>query len=161
MNGSDSGPDLSKDARAQAYDAAFDAVLDGLTRDDSAALDRSFADLGLKKPVLVWDPATRALPDATLRATHVHWLALRSMRAMPDWVDLDVKELGVGVVHLAVVDPVPDTLDFRFETYGASVAGAARRDYRGETVREMAIRTGTPGPLLYRAVYAMVRERFA
>ncbi|MBI3507442.1 MAG: hypothetical protein HY059_21615 [Proteobacteria bacterium] len=158
MTGSDPAPD-GQDARAQAYDLAFRTALDGLARGDSGALDRTFTDLGLKKPVLVLEPATKALPDATLRTVHAHWLALRGDRDMPDWPDFSIEGLGVDAVHLAVVDPVPGTSDFRFEVYGSSVIGAARRDYRGETVREMGLRVGTPGPLLYRAVYALVKQR--
>jgi hypothetical protein len=158
MNGADPDP-AEKEARARAYDLAFQAALDGLERGDSAALDRTFTDLRLKKPVLIWEPATKSLPDPTLRATHAHWLELRGARDMPDWQELRIESLGFAAASLAVVDPVPGTLDFRFEVYGSSVVGAARRDYRGETVREMGLRVGTPGPLLYRVVYALARER--
>ncbi|MBI3507443.1 MAG: hypothetical protein HY059_21620 [Proteobacteria bacterium] len=140
-------------------DAAFEALVGELSRGETATLDRHFADLGLKLPKLVWDPPADAMPDAALRATHAHWQRLRRARAMPHWRELHVEELGVAVVHLAVVDPLPGTLDFRFAVYGSAIVDTALRDYRGETVCSMAKRAGTPGPLLYRAVYALARQR--
>ncbi len=149
----------STDNREPVHDeATFERVLDELARGETATLDGLFAGPGLPPPRVVWNPDNEALSDASLRATHAHWCAMRKDRAMPNWRELHVEELGVDVVHLAVVDPVPGRLDYRFALYGSAVAGAAKRDYRGETVREMAIRTGTPGPLLYRAVYAMVQK---
>jgi hypothetical protein len=139
-------------------ESTFERVFDELARGETATLDSHFAGRGLPLPRVVWNPDNEVLPDASLRATHAHWSAMRKDRAMPDWRDLRAEELGVDVVNLAVVDPVPGTLDYRFALYGSAVAGAAKRDYRGETVREMALRTGTPGPLLYRAVYAMVQK---
>jgi hypothetical protein len=139
-------------------DDAFRSLVAELSRGETATLDRHFADLGVEPPRLVWNPPVDTLPDASLRATYAHWRHLCRGRAIPNWRELHVEELGVDVVHLAVVDPVPGTLDFRFVLYGSAVAGAAKRDYRGETLREMAVRTGTPGPLLYRAVYAMAQK---
>lgn len=139
-------------------DATFARIVDELARGETASLDAQFAARGLPHPRVVWTPENDALPDASLRATHAHWCAMRKDRAMPDWRDLRAEELGVDVVNLAVVDPLPGAADFRFALYGSAVAGATRRDYRGETVREMAVRTGTPGPLLYRAVYAMAHR---
>ncbi len=152
-------PRPSGDARARAHDDAFAKALEALARDDTGPIDRHFTGIGLAAPRIAWSPATDALPDATLRATHAHWNRIRGPREMPDWSDLHAEELGVDVVHLAVVDPVPDADDFRFAVYGSAVSSAAMRDYRGETVREMALRAGTPGPMLYRVVYALARRR--
>lgn len=152
-------PDPTDEAHTRAYDEAFGLVLDALARDDTRPLDAQFTKLGLAAPRVVWNPATDALPDATLRATHAYWNRIRGAREMPDWGDLHVEVLGIDVVHLAVVDPVRDAVDFRFAVYGSAVSNVAMRDYRGETVRGMGLRAGTPGPMLYRAVYALVRQR--
>lgn len=146
------------DARTRAYDKAFDEVLEALARGDSGPLDRQFTKLGLAAPRIVWNPVGDALPDASLRTTHAYWNGIRGARALPDWSDLHAEDLGIDVVHLAVVDPVPGAVDFRFAVYGSAVSNTAMHDYRGETVREMGLRAGTPGPMLYRAVYALVRQ---
>jgi len=142
----------------RAFDAQFAAILAGLVAGDETPLARLFAETRDPPPRIVWDPATEALPDPTLRTVHACWNALRAGRAMPDWGDLKAETLGVDLVHLAIVDPA-DGDDFRFVVYGSAVTSAALRDYRGETVREMGLRARTPGPVLYRAVYAMMVRR--
>jgi hypothetical protein len=135
-------------------DAKFADVLARLAEGDETPLARLFAETGDLPPRIVWDPPPDGLPDATLRNVHAVWTALRRGRAMPDWRDLHAEAFGADLVHLAVVDPQADD-DFRFVVYGSAVSNVAWRSYEGETLREMGQRTGVPGPIFYRAVYAM------
>jgi hypothetical protein len=140
------------------FDAKFADILARLTAGDETPLERLFAETGDLPPRIVWDPSDADLPDPTLRAVRAHWQALRRGRTMPDWRDLHAETLGIDLVHLAVVDPLPDQ-DFRFVVYGSAVSNVAWRSYEGETLREMGLRTGVPGPVFYRAVYAVAARR--
>jgi hypothetical protein len=149
----------NSDEAARAYDAAFDAAFAELAEGRLEPFARHFAAHRQDPPRLAWDPPADSLPDPTLRQARVRWDAIRAGRRMPDWRDLHVESLGVDVVHLAIVDPLPGAHDFRFALYGSAISGMALRDYRGETVRGMGLRTGTPGPMFYRATYALCRTR--
>lgn len=142
---------------AQAYDEAFARARAALAAGDAGPLADWFARDGAPPPRVTWDPGPEHLPEGTLRGALAHWKALRGTNAMPDWRDLHAEELGVDMVNLAVVDPADG--DFRFALYGSAIARKAQHDYRGETVREMALRTRTPGPLLYHVVYSLALER--
>jgi len=140
------------------FDAKFADVFARLAEGDETPLARLFAETGDLPPRIVWDPSDADLPDPTLRAVRAHWQALRRGRAMPDWRDLHAETLGIDLVHLAVVDPLADE-DFRFVVYGSAVSNVAWRSYEGETLREMGLRTGVPGLVFYRAVYAVAARR--
>jgi len=153
-------PRPSGDARARAYEDAFVEAFEALASGDAGPLDRHFAREGLSPPRIVWEPRPDALPDdAILRATYAYWDRIRGRHLLPDWCDFHAEDLGVDIVHLAVVDPIPGTDDFRFAVYGSAVSDTSLRDYRGDTVREMTLRAGTPLPILYRVVYALARQR--
>lgn len=155
-------PRPAEDARLRAYDIAFAEVHEALARGDAGPLDRHFARENLSPPRILWNPEREALPDdAILHAAHGYWDRIRGASALPDWCDFHAEELGFDIVHLAVVDPIPGTTDFRFAVYGSAVSDTSLRDYRGDTVREMGLRAGSPLPILYRAVYALARQRRA
>jgi hypothetical protein len=158
MNAGDS-PLPPDGAYMRAYDETFARARAALAQDDLRPLARAFADDGCPPPRVTWNPAPDQIGEATLRGALDRWNALHGGLGLPNWRALHAEELGIDMVHLSVVDPVDGGGDFRFALYGSAVAGKAQRDYRGETVREMALRVRTPGPLFYHAVYSIAFER--
>ncbi|MBI1245314.1 MAG: hypothetical protein GC202_09940 [Alphaproteobacteria bacterium] len=144
-------------AYARAYDAAFARARAALAADDIAPLADWFARDSAPPPRVIWRPTPADLPEGALRVALAYWQGLCGAAAIPDWRSLHAEDLGVEMVNLVVVDPVGG--DFRFALYGSAIAQSAQHDYRGETVREMAMRTRTPAPLLYHVVYSLARER--
>ncbi len=156
MEGGDQ-PDEQQGSYARVYDAAFAQARAALDAGDMAPLADWFARAGAPPPRVIWRPTAEDLPEGALRGALANWTALAA-GGIPDWRRLHAEEMGVDMVHLSVVDPVEDG-DFRFALYGSAIASTAKRDYRGETVREMALRVRTPGPLFYHVVYSLALAR--
>ncbi len=137
-------------------EVAFEEVLIALSENRNGVLEK-YTDL--TPPVVTWEPTPEHVPVPVLGDCLKRWDALRNGRAMPDWSDFRTEEFRSVVTRASIVDPVPGTTDMRYRLYGSRLTEIAGRDWEGSTLSDMAKVRRSLGPLLFRAVYIIARER--
>lgn len=99
----------------------------------------------------------RDLPEPKLQFLLDYWLGLRDrLGCVPGRKDIDVLELRQAIGNIMMLEVLDDGYDARYRVYGTGIAEFARNDWTGQTVSELAQKTGTPSALLYRACYLAV-----
>ncbi|UUX50716.1 PAS domain-containing protein [Nisaea acidiphila] len=99
----------------------------------------------------------RDLPEPKLQVLLDYWLNKRQQLGhLPDRKDLDILELREAIGNIMMLDVLDDGFDARYRVYGTGIAEFARNDWTGQTVSDLARKTGTSSALLYRACYLAV-----
>lgn len=74
--------------------------------------------------------------DPDLADLRDYWERKRAGRALPRRADIDPIELKRHLGDLFLVEPLPDSSDFRYRLIGTHIAGVRGRDPTGKTVTE-------------------------
>jgi len=137
-------------------EAAFEEVLSALAENRNGVLEK-YTDLA--PPVVAWEPTPEQIPVPILSDCLRRWRALRGARSLPDWCDFRTEEFRSIVTRATIVDPIPGTMDLRYQLYGSRLAEIAGQDWEGATVSDLVRARRSLGALLIRAVYILARER--
>lgn len=96
----------------------------------------------------------RDLPEPKLQFLLDYWLNLQeTLGCLPGRKDIDILELRQAIGNIMMLEPLDDGFDARYRVYGTGIADYAGNDWTGQTVSDLALKTGTPSALLYRACY--------
>lgn len=137
--------------------AAIDTMRDELLAGSQAKLAAPFIALGLRQPVVRWNPAPEELPTQQLPFLLRHWHALRERHGSVRPEHVDPFDLRPVLGYVLLLDVLDDGADYRYRLYGTEVARIAGFDMTGKRTSEMV--TGSLASNFYLAIYrAMLRR---
>lgn len=135
----------------------IDAMRDDLLAGGQTKLAAPFTALGLRPPVVRWNPAADDLPTRQLPFLLRHWQALRDHHGsvLPEYIDpFDLRPV---LGYILLLDVLDDGADYRYRLYGSEVARIAGFDMTGKRTSEMV--TGSLASDFYLAIYRAMLQR--
>ncbi|MFN4278221.1 MAG: PAS domain-containing protein [Ferrovibrio sp.] len=137
--------------------ATIDAMRDELLAGNQAKLAAPFIALGLRQPVVRWNPVPEELPTQQIPFLLRHWHALRERHGSVRPEHVDPFDLRPVLGYVLLLDVLDDGADYRYRLYGTEVARIAGFDMTGKRTSEMV--TGSLASNFYLAIYrAMLRR---
>jgi len=136
---------------------AINAMRDGLLAGNPEPVAAPFLKLGLRAPVVTWDPQPEDLPTKQLPFLLRYWQSLRDANGCVAPGQIDPFALKPVLGHVLLIDVLEDGADFRYRLYGSEVARVAGFDMTGKRTSEMA--TGPLASGFYLAGYRALLVR--